>query len=259
MRRNRSLLLLGSVGILLLLGSAGVLMRDFMEGLLMCSRAVASLILLNVILMWALLTAALALAGFLVYWVQRGKNRRLVEEKDQYYRSSRQDSLTGLLNKSTLHIEIDKFTGSDPARVRRAALLLVDLDNFKSVNDTCGHATGDRALLLTARLLCEMFPCPELPGRVGGDEFAVWLPDTSDPARLQGRALELCRELADRSGEPETGRMFSCSVGAAFYPADGITFSDLFDAADSAMYRAKHQGKNTCVLAIPSGGPEMDP
>lgn len=256
MKRNRRpLLFLGSLGVLLLLSSAALLYHDFALRLQHHYRELAAPILLRAVLMCALVTGAICLAGAMLYCVQRKKTRLLAEERERYYRSSRQDCLTGLLNKGAFACEVEQFIRSDPARQRRGALLVVDLDDFKAVNDTCGHAAGDCSLLLTARLLGEAFPPSTLLGRAGGDEFVAWLPGVSDPGALQRRAAGLCRALCQHSEElPLQGRL-SCSVGAALYPRDGACFSALFDAADAAMYRAKKQGKNTCALAPASKQP----
>ena len=256
MKRNRRpLFLLGCLGILLLLGSAVLLYHDFSVRIHHHYQELATPILLRAILMSGLFTAALCLAGLMLYCAQRENTRQLAEERERYYRSSRQDCLTGLLNKGVFACEVDQFIRADSALQRRGALLVIDLDNFKAINDTCGHAAGDCSLLLTARLLGEVFPTSALLGRAGGDEFVVWLPGLSDPGALHRRAADLCRALRLHSEELLRQGQLSCSVGASLYPRDGACFSALFDAADAAMYEAKRQGKNTCALALPPKNP----
>lgn len=254
-RNRRPLLLLGCLGILLLLSSAVLLYHDFAIRIEHHYHALASPILLRSALMCALVTAAICLAGGMLYSVQRRKTRLLAEERERYYRSSRLDCLTGLLNKGVFACEVDQFIREDSALQRRGALLVIDLDNFKAINDTCGHAAGDCSLLLTARLLGEVFPPSALLGRAGGDEFVAWLPGVSDPGALHRRASDLCRALRLHSEDMLQQGLLSCSVGASLYPRDGACFSALFDAADAAMYEAKKQGKNTCALALPPKNP----
>lgn len=161
---------------------------------------------------------------------------------------SSRDSMTGLLNKRAFAGEVDALLLGGNTPERGAALLVVDLDNFKEINDSCGHSAGDVSLLLTARVLRETFPGPALVGRAGGDEFVVFLPGVHTPGALREKAGELCRGLRARAEEAGPSCALTCSVGAALYPEDGGSFSALFDAADAAMYRAKRNGKNTCAL-----------
>jgi diguanylate cyclase (GGDEF)-like protein len=124
------------------------------------------------------------------------------------------------------------------------ALLIIDLDNFKDVNDTLGHAAGDELLRnVTGRLSSELRPC-DLIARLGGDEFAILLENIADKheiAEMATRLLYCVREEFKIGGR----EMFvSASFGIACYPADGVESCDLFARADVALYEAKANGRN---------------
>jgi diguanylate cyclase (GGDEF)-like protein len=148
------------------------------------------------------------------------------------------DSLTGLLNRrgfdERLREEIARAT-----RTRRSlALMLADCDNLKHVNDSAGHEAGDRMLEAFANVLREQKRLTDIAGRVGGDEFALLLPETEADAAIAAaeRLLARLRSLG--------GSAITASVGVAVFPADGATSSALLRAADRALYAAKHEGKN---------------
>lgn len=155
---------------------------------------------------------------------------------------STRDDLTGLLNRSAVTLRVEEWMHSPMIR-EGAALFMIDLDNFKSINDTHGHASGDRALSLTAQVLRETFRNTDVLGRAGGDEFLVFMTGVGTPEIATDRADALCRTLAERSGET-----FTCSIGVALCPQDGISYAALFESADAAMYMAKREGKNSYRL-----------
>jgi len=155
---------------------------------------------------------------------------------------SRIDPLTGLMNRGAFHDEAARRIarlerGADPA-----CLFFVDLDNFKLVNDVCGHQAGDAVLVEVARMLRETTRPGDLLGRLGGDEFVIWL-DNTDRATAAQRAatiLEKCRALADRSGDP--AHPFGLSIGLAFHEGGRTgSIDEMLTRADVAMYRAKRQ------------------
>lgn len=160
---------------------------------------------------------------------------------------STRDDLTGLLNRSAVTLRVEEWIQS-PRAAEGGALFMLDLDNFKSINDTQGHATGDRALLLTARVLRETFRGTDILGRAGGDEFLVFMTGVSSPEVAADRAEALCRAMAQRSDDTNPEAAFTCSVGISLFPLDGRTYPDLFEAADAAMYQAKREGKNSYRL-----------
>ncbi|KMW16685.1 sensor domain-containing diguanylate cyclase [Enterocloster citroniae] len=162
---------------------------------------------------------------------------------------ARVDSLTGLFNRQAIHREIGRFL-NDP-RHPRAVLLFMDLDNFKNVNDTMGHRSGDQVLCQVAELFRNTLRSSDLIGRVGGDEFVAFL--TGVVSEEEG--MECARRLCDAVGgitDPMLGPMkLSCSIGGAVCPRDGQDYDTLFVKADAAVYEAKHRGKNQCVFYMP--------
>lgn len=157
------------------------------------------------------------------------------------------DGLTGLLN----HSHLKQRLGVELARADRegweVAYAMVDLDRFKSINDTLGHMAGDRLLRSLAMLLRQRLRRSDLLGRYGGDEFAVILPHTDGPAAL--RVLEEIRGSFSRmhpfAGDREIPCTLSC--GIAVYPAHASA-EQLVQAADAALYDAKRLGRNRVVL-----------
>lgn len=164
------------------------------------------------------------------------------------------DSLTGLLN----HVHLKDKLRLEVARAARVgnplAFAMLDLDGFKAVNDTYGHASGDRVLKNLARLLQHRLRRTDVSGRWGGEEFAVILPDTPLPV-----ALQVLDEVRARFGgmPQKVGREtvhVTLSCGIAAYPE----FHDplgLMDAADQALYAAKRLGRDRCVTSTPCEPP----
>lgn len=156
-------------------------------------------------------------------------------ERERLLHQANQDWLTGLWNRRGLARRVEEFLQKKRGS---CALLMIDLDNFKGINDHCGHPEGDRILMRTAQLLKEYFPSPAQAGRAGGDEFLLFLPLADETAACEAGEI-FCK--AFRTG----ATALSCSVGIAVSPSDGADFETLFFAADQAMYRAKAHGKDT--------------
>ncbi|MBJ7472972.1 MAG: GGDEF domain-containing protein, partial [Solirubrobacteraceae bacterium] len=156
------------------------------------------------------------------------------------------DPLTGLLNRAKLDERFEEVRQVAVSRGRTVGLLLCDLDHFKLVNDHHGHAAGDAVLVATAYELRRVLADHELIYRLGGEEFAVVLPDT-DLAQATAHA-ELIRAavVAARPG----GVDVTTSVGVAVGDPAELDFAALFAAADAALYRAKHAGRNRVVAGV---------
>jgi diguanylate cyclase (GGDEF)-like protein len=148
------------------------------------------------------------------------------------------DGLTHLLNRRTFDNHLSGFLASNPEDVR-GAILLLDLDGFKEINDRFGHQTGDRVLLGVAEQLTRSAPDSAVVARLGGDEFAVLIPgvgsDASTMAIVEQLRTELTRPIVIDGFPLSVG----VSIGLAFAPTHGRTPEDLLGAADVAMYRAK--------------------
>jgi diguanylate cyclase (GGDEF)-like protein/PAS domain S-box-containing protein len=157
---------------------------------------------------------------------------------------SRTDELTGLLNRRACFEELERRLGTPDAQRRPGALVYLDLDNFKVLNDYAGHGAGDEALRSFAHILRQNTRGNDVTARLGGDEFVVWI-DGIDPAVAETRAraiLEAFRTLAPGTGDAT--RPLSVSMGLALYaPQSGETLEALVARADRAMYAAKQAGR----------------
>jgi len=153
------------------------------------------------------------------------------------------DPLTGFYNHRFMHERLGEEVVRTQRGRRPLSVLMLDLDDFKLVNDTFGHLFGDRVLTWTAELIRSTLRASDIPARYGGDEFAIILPETGgDEARTAAeRILEAFRERAFVS-EPRGPVPIGASIGVATFPDDGRTATELLAAADRALYRVKRDG-----------------
>jgi diguanylate cyclase (GGDEF)-like protein/PAS domain S-box-containing protein len=155
------------------------------------------------------------------------------------------DSLTGLPNRVMFGQRLDHAITQAKRHGRRLAVLFIDLDRFKVINDTLGHEFGDTLLRDVAQRLTQSVRASDTIGRLGGDEFVVLLEEVSAPMVIVGVAQKLIGALAQ--GFPLAGKEYhvSASIGVSTYPDDAHDAQELLKNADIAMYRAKEQGRNT--------------
>lgn len=161
---------------------------------------------------------------------------------DRIGRMARFDPLTSLPNRAHLIEKLESAMTAASAGRGRCALLLIDLDRFKAVNDTLGHPVGDKLLAQVADRLRALASDNETCGRLGGDEFAVVVRDANDPAQLQAFARQIVASLSQPYEIDRSRLMIGASVGSATFPRDGRTVETLMRAADLALYQSKHQG-----------------
>ncbi|MBL8516857.1 MAG: EAL domain-containing protein [Betaproteobacteria bacterium] len=169
---------------------------------------------------------------------------RLNTERTIHY-MAHHDSLTGLPNRRLMQDRLNQAILAARRQQRYVALLFLDLDRFKLVNDTLGHDTGDFVLRDIARRLSRVVREGDTVSREGGDEFVVVLPDLERPEAAQIVANKILSELAkpiDVAGQEIT---VTASVGISHYPNDATDVNQLLKHADSAMYQAKDAGRNT--------------
>jgi diguanylate cyclase len=155
------------------------------------------------------------------------------------------DSLTGLPNRRSFNGRLDREIAAAAASGGSLALLCLDLDRFKEVNDLFGHAAGDTLLQAVARCVSRVLREDQMLARLGGDEFAVIAPGLSDPAAA-GRIAESIIDAfrAENSGA-QSGSVISSSIGIALFPGDASDREGLMSHADTALYRAKAEGRGT--------------
>lgn len=152
------------------------------------------------------------------------------------------DSLTGLMNKAASQEEIVELI-----KISAGALLMIDLDSFKLVNDIYGHSMGDKVLIRFAELIKRITRESDLAGRMGGDEFIAYLQGVDDEKILQTKTEFLNRQLMISAKKFMGESMeipLGASVGAVFVPDEGRDFAELYKKADSALYEVKQRGKH---------------
>jgi len=178
----------------------------------------------------------------------REKEAELARAHALLERLSRADELTGLMNRRAFVADLSKRLGHNARHAREGALLFLDLDNFKPINDRYGHQRGDEALKSLAQAIQTSCRIGDLVGRIGGDEFVIWLEDTGeDGAESKARQMLVAvSELDAKFGAP--GHPLSVSIGIAV--TDGKeSVDELIARADEAMYDVKRSGKAACRLA----------
>ncbi|HEV2656189.1 MAG TPA: GGDEF domain-containing protein, partial [Ktedonobacteraceae bacterium] len=163
------------------------------------------------------------------------------------------DALTDLPNHRTIIAEIERELAHCQSSQRNCAIIFVDVDHFKQINDTWGHGAGDAVLCMVGQRLRDGVRKDDTVGRYGGEEFAILLTDIE-----QHEAFELAERLRDAiATQPYIWQVdekqalaipVTASFGLAVYPLDGVTRKELIERADAAMYVAKHSGRNRVCL-----------
>lgn len=167
-------------------------------------------------------------------------DRRIADKRIRYL--AEHDTLTGLANRSFLERKLEQILEQAASRSRRVALGFLDLDQFKPVNDTLGHAAGDKLLQQIAGRISLLLCDGELAGRMGGDEFILVL--HADDGDFSSRLDEIRRRISEPVELDGTCLEVTCSIGVACFPKHGRSAAELFAAADAAMYDAKANGRN---------------
>jgi diguanylate cyclase (GGDEF)-like protein len=171
------------------------------------------------------------------------------EERAALSRLSQTDALTGLLNRRGFEARLKEAIAAARIANGGGALIYVDLDNFKQINDRYGHAQGDAALRAAAELLRRSFRAGDLVARVGGDEFAAWMESVdADEALRRGQKLVAAAAALQRFA-PDADKKLGFSIGiAGLRPGREMNDADLIALADRAMYQVKHGAK--CGVAL---------
>lgn len=152
------------------------------------------------------------------------------------------DQLTGLYNKVTTERKIKEYFEEHPDS--QCLLFVLDIDNFKKINDTMGHAFGDEVLREIGQGLKQQFRASDIIGRAGGDEFIILLKHVTEDQYIIREAKKLENFFNDLQVGTYTKYSVTSSIGCAIFGRDGNTFETLYKQADEALYKAKHRGKN---------------
>lgn len=165
------------------------------------------------------------------------------KEKSRLIAQAETDQLTGYLNKISTCLKVNEVIRSYASEP--AAMFLVDIDDFKKLNDTYGHHAGDVFLKEFTEKMALVFRSTDILGRVGGEEFVMFVSGLGD---LKERVADKAREVEEACHqvrvEGDADVVISCSIGISVYPEDGMSYSELFGKADKAMYQVKGKGKN---------------
>ncbi len=165
----------------------------------------------------------------------------VIGEMDELTRVSQRDALTGTPNRALMLDRLESAITLARRRGTRLALLFVDLDRFKQINDTFGHSSGDAVLRHVAQRMESVVRDSDTVSRHGGDEFLVLLAEVSHPTDAALIAAKMLVAIAE-PGPPSVPEV-SASIGIAVYPEDGIDAAALIGNADEAMYRSKKRGR----------------
>jgi diguanylate cyclase (GGDEF)-like protein len=190
------------------------------------------------------------------------KLKRLDELEQHYHRAlvvqTTQDALTGVYNRATVLAYLEKHVDWARRYYRALSLILCDLDHFKNINDTYGHAAGDQVLRIFGLLTMGRLRSSDMVGRIGGEEFLVVLPETpgseatSVAEQLRGAIFDE-RVIPPGGGDPFP---VTCSYGVAQLNETDSDAGSLLARADVALYRAKAQGRNRVEADLPCAGAE---
>ncbi len=172
---------------------------------------------------------------------KRLDNTAAQEEKNRYL--AYHDTITGLANRALFNDRIEQALAQSERHERAFAVLFIDLDKFKVINDSFGHGAGDKVLQAVATRLLACVREEDTVSRIGGDEFLCLLMEVNDVADVAHIAEAIGRATAESVPLGETQLKVTASIGIAIYPGDGTTAEALIKNADSSMYRAKLNGE----------------
>lgn len=195
----------------------------------------------NSTIVWEILAAMIALVAIVlglnisIRMKEKERSRELANKADT-------DQLTNLSNKMATERKIKEYMAEHPNQL--CMLLVLDVDNFKKVNDTMGHAFGDEVLCMVAARVRSEFRITDIVGRTGGDEFTIFLCNMKEKANIKTEAKRMERLFWDFQVGDYVKYSVTASIGAAIFPSDATSFEELYKNADAALYKAKNRGKN---------------
>ena len=188
------------------------------------------------------LIAAILVFIFLIVVVNIIGKIRNNEKKKELEDKADTDLLTGLTNKLATERKIKDFMVQNPNS--QSMLFILDVDNFKKINDTMGHAFGDEVLRSLGQQITAIFRATDIIGRVGGDEFMIFLKGISDDDSIRKEAKKVENFFHNFQAGEYVKYAATASIGVAIFPQEGNDFESLYKAADQGLYKAKKRGKN---------------
>ena len=188
---------------------------------------------------------------FLFGIVDELKNAELQEANQLLWSQAHSDTLTGLPNRALLEDRLNQALRGAQREQHKVALLFVDLDRFKPINDTYGHAAGDALLQTLARRMTGMVRATDTVARIGGDEFVIVLPAIHSAEDALAKAEKIIQGVSTPVIQGEHTLAVGCSIGIALYPDHGDNATCLQQVADAAVYAAKAGGRNCAKLGKP--------
>ncbi len=192
-----------------------------------------------------ILRTLIVMAVFIVFLIavlimNLAKNTRANKE---LINKAQTDLLTDLLNKKATEEKIKEYLAED-GKDKTSMMFILDIDNFKNINDTMGHAFGDEVIATLGKQLRAEFRVNDIVGRTGGDEFTIFLKDLKDDNLLKSEANRVLGIFKNFKVGEYTKYFATASIGVSIYPQDADSFEGLYKAADQALYKAKNRGKN---------------
>jgi diguanylate cyclase (GGDEF)-like protein/PAS domain S-box-containing protein len=192
-----------------------------------------------------LISGTIMYSGHLHHVVAIRDLRERKEAEAQIRFLAHHDPLTRLANRASFSQELDHEIELHRMSGRQLAVLYLDLDRFKEVNDLYGHAAGDQLLQDVAKRLSSVLNEHQMLARLGGDEFAIIVPGIKGPAQAERLAERILKSFTDNGAAEGLVSLISVSIGIAKYPFDAEDCTTLLSSADTALYRAKVEGKGT--------------
>lgn len=157
------------------------------------------------------------------------------------------DMLTNCLNKNSFQEQVEHILANSTIQ-QRHALFFIDLDDFKGINDNLGHSFGDFLLETVGARLKNLVRDNDLVGRVGGDEFVLFLESCGDDLHLEKRGMQILESLREKIQQNSTTAQIKGSVGVAIFPNHGTTYEELYHNSDVALYHSKFLGKDVATI-----------
>lgn len=189
------------------------------------------------------LAKAMKIANATIKKLESAKNK-LVKQKDIIYKQAHFDHLTSLANRSLLHQRLELLIQDSSENTKKFAILFLDLDRFKEINDSLGHDVGDELLVHVAKILLQATRKTDTVARIGGDEFVILLDDVESQKTITTIAQKLLSALDQTLKVKEYNLHVTTSMGISIYPEHGNDFNSLLKNADVALYAAKAAGRN---------------